>query len=326
MAILKFTQHVFLFKSGAERKYKFLIVRVCFVLVMFTIFRTLCRTLVYPNISKPIAKPTSYNLFINCIHISSKTPKKEQSTKDQSGRSADKRKSRLKQTPAREKRGLKSPKTQEDESHTKRHDKSVTEKKSKTNSPVKEEDIDSVKKGDKGIRITDDIKLENSPVKDEDIVNVKRRSSKRARIISSDESGDESSSEHKSSPATENAKKQRLSEGEESIKLENEVHKEDKNDTKPDVLVKYNPNNSKYHPLKHATWKQQQPVPYSALARTFDEIEKVSSRLKMIEILSNYFRSVIALTQADLLPSVYLCLNKIAPAYEGVELGIAERL
>nr|CAH7764913.1 unnamed protein product [Callosobruchus chinensis] len=46
----------------------------------------------------------------------------------------------------------------------------------------------------------------------------------------------------------------------------------------------------------------------------------------MIEILSNYFRSVIALTQADLLPSVYLCLNKIAPAYEGVELGIADTI
>lgn len=44
----------------------------------------------------------------------------------------------------------------------------------------------------------------------------------------------------------------------------------------------------------------------------------------MIEILSNFFRSVIVLSPQDLLPSVYLCLNKVAPAFEGTELGVAE--
>lgn len=58
-------------------------------------------------------------------------------------------------------------------------------------------------------------------------------------------------------------------------------------------------------------------VPYSALASTLGSIEEVSARLKMIEILSNFFRSVMVLTPEDMLPSVYLCLNKIAPAYEG---------
>ena len=46
----------------------------------------------------------------------------------------------------------------------------------------------------------------------------------------------------------------------------------------------------------------------------------------MIETLCNFFRSVIALTPNELLPCVYLCLNKLAPAYEGVELGIGETL
>lgn len=46
-------------------------------------------------------------------------------------------------------------------------------------------------------------------------------------------------------------------------------------------------------------------------------IEETSARLKIIEILSNYFRSVIVLSPTDLLPSVYLCLNQLAPAYEG---------
>ena len=44
----------------------------------------------------------------------------------------------------------------------------------------------------------------------------------------------------------------------------------------------------------------------------------------MIETLCNFFRSVIVLTPDELLPCVYLCLNKLAPAYEGVELGIGE--
>lgn len=65
-------------------------------------------------------------------------------------------------------------------------------------------------------------------------------------------------------------------------------------------------------------------VPYLALARTFELIENESSRLKMIEILSNFLRSVIVLSKDDLVACIYLCLNQLAPAYEGVELGVAE--
>jgi hypothetical protein len=61
-------------------------------------------------------------------------------------------------------------------------------------------------------------------------------------------------------------------------------------------------------------------VPYLALAVTLEKIEGVSGRLKIIEILANYFRSVIMLSPEDLLPSVYLCLNKLGPAYEGIFL------
>jgi len=62
-----------------------------------------------------------------------------------------------------------------------------------------------------------------------------------------------------------------------------------------------------------------------ALSRTLEEIENTSARLKMIEILSNFLRSVLVLSPEDFLPSVYLCLNKIGPAYEGLELGLAEQ-
>ncbi|GFT65082.1 DNA ligase 1 [Nephila pilipes] len=46
----------------------------------------------------------------------------------------------------------------------------------------------------------------------------------------------------------------------------------------------------------------------------------------MIEILSNFLRSVIVLSPDDLLCCVYLCLNRLAPEYEGIELGIGETL
>lgn len=60
------------------------------------------------------------------------------------------------------------------------------------------------------------------------------------------------------------------------------------------------------------------------MARTFELIEGTSSRLKMIEILANFFRSVIVVSRDDLLSCIYLSLNQLAPAYEGVELGVAE--
>ena len=45
-----------------------------------------------------------------------------------------------------------------------------------------------------------------------------------------------------------------------------------------------------------------------------------------MEILSNLLRSVLVLTPDDLVRVLYLCLNKLAPAYEGVELGIGETI
>ncbi|XP_015603260.1 DNA ligase 1 isoform X2 [Cephus cinctus] len=84
------------------------------------------------------------------------------------------------------------------------------------------------------------------------------------------------------------------------------------------------PDKANYHPIDDAIWKQDEKVPYAALTRTLEIIEDTSARLKIIEILSNYLRSVIVLSPNDLLPSIYLCLNNLAPAYEGIELGIAD--
>ncbi|KAJ7386246.1 tRNA ligase [Desmophyllum pertusum] len=90
--------------------------------------------------------------------------------------------------------------------------------------------------------------------------------------------------------------------------------------------TEYSPEKNYYHPIKNACWKYGERVPYLAVAKTFQAIEDTSARLKITSILSNFFRSVIVLSPDDLLPCVYLCLNKLAPAYEGIELGIGENI
>ncbi|XP_048000918.1 DNA ligase 1 isoform X2 [Leguminivora glycinivorella] len=124
------------------------------------------------------------------------------------------------------------------------------------------------------------------------------------------------------SPLKENGKDKTPEKKKEVKDVKKEVKKEKEGELVPET--EYDPTKSKYHPIKDACWAPKQPVPYLALAKTLEAIEAISARLKIIEILSNYFRSVIVLTPEDLLPSVYLCLNQIAPAYHSLELGIAE--
>uniref|UniRef100_A0A672RPE2 DNA ligase n=1 Tax=Sinocyclocheilus grahami TaxID=75366 RepID=A0A672RPE2_SINGR len=90
------------------------------------------------------------------------------------------------------------------------------------------------------------------------------------------------------------------------------------------VQSQYDPSRAHYNPVDHACWQKGQKVPYLAVARTFEKIEEDSGRLKNIETLSNFLRSVILLSPDDLLCCVYLCLNQLGPAYQGLELGVGE--
>lgn len=86
----------------------------------------------------------------------------------------------------------------------------------------------------------------------------------------------------------------------------------------------YNPAKNNYHPVEDACWRPGQKVPYLAVARTFEKIEEVSARLRIVETLSNLLRSVVALSPADLLTILYLSLNQLGPPQQGLELGVGD--
>ncbi|KAL0378028.1 UNVERIFIED_CONTAM: DNA ligase 6 [Sesamum radiatum] len=71
-----------------------------------------------------------------------------------------------------------------------------------------------------------------------------------------------------------------------------------------------------------ACWRKGQPAPYIHIARTFDIVEEEKGKLKATSMLCNMFRSLLVLSPEDVLPTVYLCTNKIAPEHENLELNI----
>ncbi|KAK7394186.1 hypothetical protein VNO78_14707 [Psophocarpus tetragonolobus] len=82
----------------------------------------------------------------------------------------------------------------------------------------------------------------------------------------------------------------------------------------------------KYNPEEHACWRYGQPAPYLHIARTFNLLEGEKGKIKATALLCNMFRSLLALSPADVLPAVYLCTNKIAADHENKELNIGGSL
>lgn len=62
---------------------------------------------------------------------------------------------------------------------------------------------------------------------------------------------------------------------------------------------------------------------FRQLAAVFDELEKTSSSLRMIEILAAFFKRI---SPEDARMSAYLLAGKLGPDYKGPEFGLAEKL
>ena len=71
--------------------------------------------------------------------------------------------------------------------------------------------------------------------------------------------------------------------------------------------------------------------PYGLIAHALDLIEALKcsgsgSRKKMIVVLTNLFRIVICKYKSELIQTIYLIINKLAPDYENLELGVGDQI
>lgn len=111
--------------------------------------------------------------------------------------------------------------------------------------------------------------------------------------------------------------------------VEEEEEKEKKKPKKKGTKLKDILSAPKSAPFKltsTATWKPGKPVPYKYLAEMFEKVEEITGRLAIQAILTDVFRVVIDTTPEDLVPVIYLSINKLAPSHEGVELGAGESI
>jgi DNA ligase-1 len=105
---------------------------------------------------------------------------------------------------------------------------------------------------------------------------------------------------------------------------------EDEEDEKPEVVARVRKEVQTKLMSKskdpYPDWKAGDPVPYAALCKTFSLVELTTKRLIIMEHCSLFLRQVLRLSPDDLLPTVLLMINKLAPDYVGLELGIGESL
>ncbi|KAJ0810269.1 putative DNA ligase (ATP) [Helianthus annuus] len=79
-----------------------------------------------------------------------------------------------------------------------------------------------------------------------------------------------------------------------------------------------------FDPEKAGYWGAGERVPFMFVVKVFDEISRVSGRIMITEMVCNMLRTVVRTTPDDLVAVVYLLANRIAPAHEGLELGIGD--
>ncbi|RYP64245.1 hypothetical protein DL769_006725 [Monosporascus sp. CRB-8-3] len=134
----------------------------------------------------------------------------------------------------------------------------------------------------------------------------------------------------KEPPQTQKADDEVKSESAASSSSDAEDSAEDELEDKPDATAKARAKIQTKLKSKiedpYPDWKAGAPVPYAALCTTFSLIELTTKRLEIIEHCSLFLRQVLRLTPDDFLPTVLLMINKLAPDYAGIELGIGESL
>ncbi|KAJ1958307.1 ATP-dependent DNA ligase Cdc17 [Dipsacomyces acuminosporus] len=72
--------------------------------------------------------------------------------------------------------------------------------------------------------------------------------------------------------------------------------------------------------------KEGKMVPFLALCKEFEAIESTTKRLEITGLIKDFFVQAMRVDEQQLTESVMLCIAKIAPDHEGIELGIGESI
>ncbi|KAJ1986480.1 ATP-dependent DNA ligase Cdc17 [Coemansia spiralis] len=70
--------------------------------------------------------------------------------------------------------------------------------------------------------------------------------------------------------------------------------------------------------------KEGKQIPFLALCKVFELIEGTTKRLEITSYIRAFFLQVMRIDQHQLAHTVMLCITKLAPDHEGIELGIGE--
>jgi DNA ligase-1 len=106
----------------------------------------------------------------------------------------------------------------------------------------------------------------------------------------------------------------------------NKLRVEDKNTELKSKIVLLKKKAGDFKPEMVANWEKGERVPFIFVSLAFDLIANETGRIVITDIVCNMLRTVMDTTPEDLVAVVYLLANKVAPAHEGVELGIGEAL
>lgn len=91
-----------------------------------------------------------------------------------------------------------------------------------------------------------------------------------------------------------------------------------------DLTVKEKICKESYHPIQSCPVERGQPIPFAFLSSTLDKISETRSRLEIIDYISEFIRSLIAIQPSDIIPAIYLLSGKLGPTWMGIELGVGE--
>ena len=83
---------------------------------------------------------------------------------------------------------------------------------------------------------------------------------------------------------------------------------------------------AKAEPATNADGQWTGQVPYAAVAATFSRIEATTKRLEIQAIVCELLEQTIARAPNDLEAILFLLCNKVAPAFDNLEMGIGDSL